>query len=231
VVYRRELLPVITTGAEIMDELFEEARSQCPSSAPSPTSPKSFRIRITIARYAARGDPETSVNLEPRQIRASDAVPLVPGASDEPSGDSPGQRQPSPDVLRRSHHLDLCRSDPDATWPDEPSLSATETDSGRNRGTSGSSEASSWIPTGQRDASILVRRKIPAASGMLAGPDHLVSHLTLKSVPWAVRRAFVRAKSWLLPLDAGEMQDLGFVKRRSTMSNTFRAGSPSRRRR
>jgi hypothetical protein len=48
---------------------------------------------------------------------------------------------------------------------------------------------------------------------------------------WAVRRAFVRAKSWLLPLDAGEMQDLGFVKRRSTMSNTFRAGSPSRRRR
>jgi hypothetical protein len=33
------------------------------------------------------------------------------------------------------------------------------------------------------------------------------------------------------PLDVGEMQDLGFVKRRSTMSNTFRAGSPSRRRR
>ena len=51
------------------------------------------------------------------------------------------------------------------------------------------------------------------------------------AAPWAVRRAFVRAKSWLLPLDVGEMQDLGFVKRRSTMSNTFRAGFPSRRRR
>jgi Phage integrase family len=46
VVYRRELRPVITTGAEVMDELLGEARSQRPSSVPSPASPKSFRIRI-----------------------------------------------------------------------------------------------------------------------------------------------------------------------------------------
>jgi len=65
------------------------------------------------------------------------------------------------------------------------------------------------------------RPPTPRQGGRAGGPTAL----------WAVRRAFVRAKSWLLPLDAGEMQDLGFVKRRSTMSNTFRVGSPSRRRR
>ena len=46
--------------------------------------------RPGYARYAARGYPETSVNLEPRQIRASGAVPFVPGASDEPSDNGPG---------------------------------------------------------------------------------------------------------------------------------------------
>ena len=52
------------------------------------------------ARYAARGCPETSVNLEPAQIRASDAVPFVPGASDEPNDNGPGsgsRRQTSSD--------------------------------------------------------------------------------------------------------------------------------------
>ena len=38
-------------------------------------------------------------------------------------------------------------------------------------------------------------------------------------------------KAGISPLDAGETQDLGFVKRCSTIPNTFRTGSPSRRRR
>ena len=38
-------------------------------------------------------------------------------------------------------------------------------------------------------------------------------------------------KAGSFPLDAGEMQDLSCVKRRSTMPNAFRTGSPSRRRR
>ena len=70
-----------------------------------------------MKRPAMRGTqheaiPRHQSTWNPAKIRASDAVPLVPEASDELSENGPGQRQPSPDVLRRSHHLDLCRSDP-----------------------------------------------------------------------------------------------------------------------
>jgi len=41
---------------------------------------------------------------------------------------------------------------PDATWPDEPILSATETGSGQIPGTSGCSKATNRIIAGQREA-------------------------------------------------------------------------------
>jgi len=63
------------------------------------------------ARYAARGYPETSVNLEPCQIRASGAVAFVPRASDGPSDNGPGsgsRRQTSQTIPS----FDLCSSGP-----------------------------------------------------------------------------------------------------------------------
>ena len=53
--------------------------------------------------------------------------PFIPGASDEPSDNGPGQRQTSSDGPITL--ISLIR--PDATWPDEPILSSTETGSGR----------------------------------------------------------------------------------------------------
>ena len=96
--------------------------------------------------------PKTSVDQEPRQS-GSTKVHLVPGPSDKPSDNA---TQVTAAVARRPQTVPLPLSlliRPDATWPDEPILSATETGSGRNRGTSGYSEASSWTTTGQRDAS------------------------------------------------------------------------------
>ena len=60
--------------------------------------------------------------------------PFVPGASDEPVTMAPGngsRRQTSytPSVTLISADPPV----PDATWPDEPSLSATETGTGRIR--------------------------------------------------------------------------------------------------
>jgi hypothetical protein len=39
---------------------------------------------------------------------ACDGPRFVPGANDKPSDNGPRRWQPSPDVLKRSCHLDLC---------------------------------------------------------------------------------------------------------------------------
>ena len=74
--------------------------------------------------------PKTSVDQEPRQS-GSTVVHLVPGPSDKPSDNNATQVTAA--VARRPQTVPSPLSlliRPDATWPDEPILSATETGSG-----------------------------------------------------------------------------------------------------
>src|SRR6516162_10682379 len=77
--------------------------------------------------------PKTSVDQEPRHS-GSTVVHLVPGPSDKPSDNNATQVTAA--VARRPQTVPSPLSlliRPDATWPDEPILSATETGSGRIR--------------------------------------------------------------------------------------------------